>query len=93
MICRVFNEIARMNQKRKAALLSGTTIACGALGFVLLMWTPKTGNDILVYAVLLAVLAITAMVLFPPKEQRARFSRRPPPLGDLRVAGDSKAHD
>jgi hypothetical protein len=32
---RVFNEMARMSQKRKAALLSGITIACGALGFAL----------------------------------------------------------
>jgi hypothetical protein len=48
----------------KSSVLSGTTIACGALGFALLMWTPKTGSGILVYVVLLTVLAITAMALF-----------------------------
>jgi LPXTG-motif cell wall-anchored protein len=58
-----------MDQKRKAALLSATTIACGALGFALLMWTPKTGSGILVYVILLAVLAITAMVLFSRKNR------------------------
>jgi len=58
-----------MNQKRKAALLSGITIACGALGFALLMWTPKTGSGILVYVALLAVLAIAAMVLFSRKNR------------------------
>jgi nitrogen fixation-related uncharacterized protein len=57
-----------MNQKRKA-LLSGTTIACGALGFALLMWTPKTGSGILVYVALFAVLAIAAMVLFSGKNR------------------------
>ena len=57
-----------MDQKRKAALLSGAVIACGALGFALLMWTPKTGSGILVYVVLLVVLAITAMVLFTGKK-------------------------
>jgi hypothetical protein len=46
-------EMATMEQKRKATLISGTTIACGALGFALLMWTPKTGSGILVYVVLL----------------------------------------
>jgi type IV secretory pathway TrbD component len=59
----------RMDQKRKATLLSGTTIACGVLGFALLMWTPRTGSGILVYVVLLAVLAITAMVLFSRKNR------------------------
>jgi LPXTG-motif cell wall-anchored protein len=58
-----------MDQKRKAALLSGTTIACGALGFALLIWSPKTGSGILVYIVLLAVLAITAMILFSRKNR------------------------
>ena len=58
-----------MNQKRKAALLSGITIACGALGFALLMWTPKTGSGILVYVALLAVLAIAAKVLFSRKNR------------------------
>lgn len=60
--------MTRMDQKRKA-LLSGATIACGALGFALLMWTPKTGRGILVYVVLLAVLAITAMILFSRKNR------------------------
>jgi type IV secretory pathway TrbD component len=58
-----------MDQKRKAALLSGITIACGALGFALLMWTPRTGSGILVYVVLLTVLVITAMILFSRKNR------------------------
>lgn len=58
-----------MDQKRKTALLSGTMIACGALGFALLMWTPKTGSGILVYVVLLAVLVTTAMILFSRKNR------------------------
>lgn len=44
-------------------------IACGALGFALLMWTPKTGSGILVYVVLLAVLVTTAMILFSRKNR------------------------
>jgi hypothetical protein len=62
-------KMARMDQKRKAALLSGITIACGALGFALLMWTPRTGSGILVYVVLLTVLVITAMILFSRKNR------------------------
>jgi hypothetical protein len=54
----------RMSEKRRTTLLGGTTIACGILGFVLLMWTPKTGGGILVYVVLFAVLAITSIILF-----------------------------
>ena len=60
--------MTRMDQKRKAALLSGITIACGALGFVLLMWTPKSGSGILVYVVLLVIVVITAIVLFARKK-------------------------
>jgi len=58
-----------VNQKRKAALLSGAVIACGVLGLALLMWTPRTGSGILVYVALLVVLAIMAMVLFSGKNR------------------------
>jgi hypothetical protein len=61
--------LVRMDQKRKAALLSGITFACGVLGFALLMWTPRTGSGILVYVASLVVLAITAMVLFSRKNR------------------------
>lgn len=59
----------KIDLKRRTPLLSGVTIACGALGFALLMWTPKTESGILVYVVLLAVLAIAAMVLFSRKNR------------------------
>jgi hypothetical protein len=58
-----------MSEKGRTTLLRGTTIACGVLGFALLMWTPKTGSCILVYVVLLAALAITAMILFSRKNR------------------------
>jgi hypothetical protein len=71
--------LVRMDQKRKAVLQSETTIACGVLGFALLLWTPRTGRGILAYVVLLAGLAITVMVLFSRKnrDQRLLASRRP----------------
>ena len=59
----------RMDQKRKTTLLSGITIAVGILGLALLMWTPKTGSGVLVYVVLLAILVITAIVLFARKKR------------------------
>jgi hypothetical protein len=53
-----------MDQKLKTSLVSGITIACGLLGFALLMWTPKTGSGVLIYVALFVILAITALILF-----------------------------
>ena len=58
------SEMARMDRNVKTSLLSGAAIACGLLGFALLMWTPTTGGGILVYVALFAVLAIAALILF-----------------------------
>lgn len=49
---------------QKKGLLSAATLACGALGFALLMWTPKSGKGILAYVALFAILAIAALILF-----------------------------
>ncbi len=49
---------------QKKGLLSAATLGCGALGFALLMWTPKSGRGILAYVALFAILAIAALILF-----------------------------
>jgi hypothetical protein len=53
--------------KTKRVLLWMITSICGALGFVLFMWTPKTGKGILAYVALLAVLVVIAIALAPPR--------------------------
>lgn len=55
---------------QKKGLLSAATLVCGALGFALLMWTPKSGRGILAYVALFVILAITALILFPRNRGR-----------------------
>jgi len=55
----------RMTDETKKALLRITTAVGGVLGFVLFMWTPKTGKGILAYAALFAVLVVIAICLAP----------------------------
>jgi hypothetical protein len=55
--------------KAKKNRYAGVIAVIGVLGFVLLMWTPKTGTGILAYSVLFAVLVILVIV-FSPKKNR-----------------------
>jgi hypothetical protein len=57
----------RMTDETKKALLRMTTAAGGVLGFVLLMWTPKTGKGILAYVGIFAVLVVIAIVFAPKR--------------------------
>ncbi len=50
-----------MTDETKEALLRITKATCGVFGFVLLMWTPKTGKGILVYLAIFAILAVIAI--------------------------------
>ncbi len=51
-----------MTGKTKSVLLWITTSVAGVLGFVLLMWTPKTGKGVLACVAIFAVLAVIAVV-------------------------------
>jgi type IV secretory pathway TrbD component len=42
--------------RARRTLLRATEVACGVLGFALLMWTPATGSGLLAYLVLFALL-------------------------------------
>jgi hypothetical protein len=57
----------RMTDETKKTLLRITTAVCGVLGFVLFMWTPKTGKGILAYVALFAVLVIIVIALAPTR--------------------------
>jgi hypothetical protein len=57
----------RMTDETKKILLRITTAVVGVLGFVLFMWTPKTGKGILAYVALFAVLVIIAIALAPTR--------------------------
>ena len=52
-----------MSEKRKKALRGVITIVTGILAFVLFRWTPSTGNGLLMYGALLAVVIGMAIVL------------------------------
>jgi uncharacterized membrane protein YccC len=54
-----------MIDKTKKVILRMTTAVGGVLGFVLLMWTPKTGKVILAYVAIFAVLAVIAIAVAP----------------------------
>jgi len=56
-----------MTAETKKVLLRITTAVAGVLGFVLLMWTPKTGKGILAYAAIFVALAVIAIALAPPR--------------------------
>lgn len=51
-----------MHQKLNNALQSVVKIVGGILGFVVLMWIPKTGKGLLVYLVLFVVLVIIVVI-------------------------------
>ncbi len=57
----------RMTAETKKKLFRITTAVGGVLGFVLFMWTPKTGEGILAYAALFAVLVVSAIVFAPKR--------------------------
>jgi hypothetical protein len=54
-----------ISDKARKILLRVTEGACGILGLALFMWTPKTGQGILVYMIILAVLIVFAIILSP----------------------------
>ena len=56
-----------MTGKTKKILLRITTAVAGVLGFVLLMWTPRTGKGILACVAIFAVLAVIAIALAPTR--------------------------
>lgn len=56
-----------MSKSMRKALLSLTTFACGILALILLRWTPTSGEGILIYAALFAILIALAIVLSPRK--------------------------
>jgi hypothetical protein len=56
--------MATMARSEKVLLWITTSVG-GALGFVLLMWTPKTGKVVLAYLALFVVLAVIAIAFAP----------------------------
>ena len=59
----------KLRETSRKVLLGVTTIACGILGFVLFRWTPNTGNGLLLYVLLFAVLVIIAIVVSSRKRE------------------------
>jgi hypothetical protein len=52
------------NKQEESKGASGAiTLACGILGLVLFRWTPTTGEGILIYVALFAVLVVMAIAL------------------------------
>jgi uncharacterized membrane protein YedE/YeeE len=56
-----------ISKKSRRALLGAITFACGILGLVLFRWTPTTGEGILIYVALFALLVVMAIALSSPK--------------------------
>ena len=56
-----------MAGKTKKVLLRTAMAVGGVLGFVLLMWTPKTAKGILAYLAIFAVLAVIVIVFAPTR--------------------------
>lgn len=51
----------------RKTLLGTTTVVGGVLGFIILMWTPKTVAGFLTYAALFIVLVIVAGIMVSQK--------------------------
>jgi hypothetical protein len=48
---------------KRPTLIKIVAAAVGIIGFILFMWTPKTREGILAYALLLAILIVTAIIM------------------------------
>ena len=53
----------------RGILRRGCELLCGLLAFALFMWLPKTGKELLVYGILLAVVIIVIIILFRGEHQ------------------------
>jgi len=56
-----------LSEKTRRTLQAVTTLFAGALGLILLRWTPVTGKGFLSYALLFAILVVLALVVFSGK--------------------------
>jgi hypothetical protein len=50
--------------KHRSMIVEAAKYGCGLLGFVLLMWTPNAGKNIVLYLILLILFVVSVIALF-----------------------------